>query len=356
MAEQVTTTPVFVHGALRLPEVEVDSYNIELRDDEGFLGDRGSKNAFREILEKWRKVVRKNGNDPFGDEPSDAISKKKLDSILIEGDLKAAGALHGAIEDFAQELALIIGRFLKTKGWRDTEALRIGGGFRGSRIGELAIGRATVILQADGTTIELNPIHHDPDEAGLLGAPHLAPTWAFKAHDAVLGVDIGGTNIRAGIVKLNLKKASDLSKAEIGKFELWRHGDEENLKRDDAVEGLAEMLEKLIKNAKKENLRLAPFIGIGCPGRIDEDGSIEQGAQNLPGNWESGRFNLPRTLCDAIPKIGDHETIVVMHNDAVVQGLSEIPYMRDCRQWGILTIGTGLGNARFTNRAETAGK
>jgi hypothetical protein len=39
-----------------------------------------------------------------------------------------------------------------------------------------------------------------------------------------------------------------------------------------------------------------------------------------------------------------------MHNDAVVQGLSEIPYMRDAEHWGVLTIGSGLGNARFTNR------
>ena len=52
----------------------------------------------------------------------------------------------------------------------------------------------------------------------------------------------------------------------------------------------------------------------------------------------------------AIPKIGDHETVIVMHNDAVVQGLSEVPSMRDYEHWGVLTIGTGLGNARFTNR------
>jgi hypothetical protein len=51
-----------------------------------------------------------------------------------------------------------------------------------------------------------------------------------------------------------------------------------------------------------------------------------------------------------IPQIGDHETSIVMHNDAVVQGLSEIPHMQDVEHWGILTIGTGLGNARFTNR------
>jgi len=38
-----------------------------------------------------------------------------------------------------------------------------------------------------------------------------------------------------------------------------------------------------------------------------------------------------------------------MHNDAVVQGLSEAPFMQDVRRWGVLTIGTGLANARFSN-------
>jgi hypothetical protein len=32
-----------------------------------------------------------------------------------------------------------------------------------------------------------------------------------------------------------------------------------------------------------------------------------------------------------------------------VQGLSEVHVMQDVRRWGVLTIGTGLGNARFTN-------
>jgi hypothetical protein len=44
--------------------------------------------------------------------------------------------------------------------------------------------------------------------------------------------------------------------------------------------------------------------------------------------------------------------MVVMHNDAVVQGLSELPNMQDYKRWGVLTIGTGLGNARFTRRAK----
>ena len=83
---------------------------------------------------------------------------------------------------------------------------------------------------------------------------------------------------------------------------------------------------------------------------IDDDGSIEKGAQNLPGNWESSKFNLPAALVEAIPEIGGHDTTVLMHNDGVAQGLSEVPFMQDFKRWGVLTIGTGLGNARFTNR------
>jgi hypothetical protein len=40
----------------------------------------------------------------------------------------------------------------------------------------------------------------------------------------------------------------------------------------------------------------------------------------------------------------------------VVQGLSEGPFMQDVERWGVLTIGTGLGNARFTNRRKDSAK
>src|SRR3954453_4025296 len=350
MADTATLPSIAEHGALRLPSVEVDSYNVELKDDEGFIGDRASKGAFRDIIENWRSELRKAGVDPLGEDASEELSKKKLDEILARGDTEAAGIIHGAIEDFSQEFALIIRRFLKLKEWKDTKRLVVGGGFRASRVGELVIGRAAVLLKADKINVELVPLHNDPDEAGLLGSVHLAPAWMFKAFDAILGVDIGGTNIRAGVIRLNLKAAPDLSKTKVWKFSLWRHGDEEDINREHAVDSLAEMLKGLIAAAKKKGMKLAPFIGVGCPGIIEDDGSIDRGAQNLPGNWESSRFNLPRNLHTSIPAIGENETSIVMHNDAVVQGLSEIPYMRDAERWGVLTIGTGLGNARFTNR------
>src|SRR5882724_11936175 len=352
MTDTITTpASLGVHGASRLPAVEVDSYNLELKDDEGFLGDRASRAAFHDILERWRKPLRKLGEDPFGETDSHELSRAKLSEILREGEPAAAAVIYSAIGDYADELATVVQRFLKARAWADTERIAIGGGFRESRIGELAIARANLILKAQGIAIDMVPIHQDPDEAALIGALFLAPSWIFEGHDSILAADIGGTNIRAGVVLPNVGKAADLTKASVWKSEKWRHADEEKLNREDAVDELTGMLKDLIKKANKEGLKLAPFIGIACPGKIEEDGSIAKGAQNLPGNWESSRFNLPARLVEAIPKLGDHEVTVLMHNDAVVQGLSEVPFMQDVKRWGALTIGTGLGNARFTNRA-----
>jgi len=355
MADDViTTTGIAHHGAARLPSVEVDSFNMELKDDEGFLGDRASKGAFREMFDRWRKPLVKSGKDPFGDVPSDKISKKALDDVLVGDDTEASAVVHSAIEEFAQELAHVTRRFLKTKAWAKTERIVVGGGFRDSRLGELAIARTEIILRSEDFKVEMLPIRFNPDEAALIGALHLAPSWIFEGYDAILAVDIGGTNIRCGVVETRWKKADDLSKASVWKAELWRHADDEP-SREGAVKRLVKMLKQLIDAAEDEGFKLAPFIGIACPGVINEDGSIEKGAQNLPGNWESSKFNLPASLVEAIPVIGDHDTAVLMHNDGVVQGLAEVPFMQDVERWGVLTIGTGLGNARFTNRKRDNG-
>ena len=284
MTDQTATLPALpVHGGKRLPPVEVDSYNLETKDDEGFLGDRVNKTAFHDILEDLRKPLRKGGDDPLGKQPTEKISRKALDELLASENLEAAGVVQGAIEGFAREFASVVRRFLKLKAWRDTERIVVGGGFRARRIGELAIGRAAVILKGDKVDVDLVPIRNDPDEAGLIGCVHLVPSWMLKGHDLILAVDIGGTNIRAGVVDLNRKRAADLSKAAVSEIELWRHADDKKISRDKAVDRLAKMLQKLISKAEKQDRNLTPFIGIGCPGIIEEDGSIDRGTQNLPG-------------------------------------------------------------------------
>lgn len=345
---KIQQTPIADHGGLSLPSVEVKSYNLETRDEDGFVGDRASSAAFREVLDEWRERLRAMGDDPLGDMPTGEIGKDQLDALLAHGDSDVAAVIHTAVEEFAARLAEVLRRFLRLKTWRGTERVAIGGGFRNQRIGELAIGRAEVILKSEEIEIELQPIRNHPDEAGLIGCAHLAPSWLFAGFDAILAVDIGGSNIRCGVVQLKLKKAADLSRAKLADTRIWKHADDEP-GRDEVVGELISMLEKSIAAAKRKKLRLAPFIGVGCPGLIKADGSIERGAQNLPGKWE-GSFNLPAVLKEKLPEIGDHETVIVLHNDAVVQGLSETPFMQDVGHWGVLTIGTGLGNASFVNR------
>jgi hypothetical protein len=333
-----------VHGSRDLPGLRVDGYNAELRESArggSFVGDRASSRAFHWLLDDLRERF---PEDPLGN--GDAVSKPRLDQMLREGDPEAGGVIVGAIEAWAQEFAGVIHRFLRLDEWRGTERIVVGGGLRGSRVGELAIGRTVVLLRGEGVSLQLVPIRHDPDQAGLIGAAHLFPRDWLTGGDALLAVDIGGTNMRAGLVALG--GSPDLSEACVAASEQWRHGEEEPT-REQAVERLAAMLRAMAQQADGKGLRLARLIGVGCPGLIDADGRIERGGQNLPGNWEEPGFSLPRRVAEAMPGWR-----VLMHNDAVVQGLSEAPWMRDVRRWGVMTAGTGLGNARFSNRSDPA--
>lgn len=340
-----------VHGNAELSSVVVETYNAELRDTEGFIGDRASNRAFRGIVDELRDRLKQVGDDPLGETPTADLSRKKLDKVLQEGDPEAAGVVHGAIEEFATEFTAVIARFLKLKGWRDVQSIVVGGGLRASRIGELVIGRTSVLLKTAGHKLDLLPIHHHPDHAGLVGAVHLAPSWMFEGHDAILAVDIGGSNLRAGVVEINLQKKKDFSRCAVAELDLWRYADEpEKPTREQAVTRIGDMLKRLIRHSEQK-LKLAPFIGLACPGLINAEGNIERGGQNLPGNWESSRFNLPARIREMVPKVGDHDTMIIMHNDAVVQGLSELPFIEQgVKHWGVMTIGTGLGNAAFTSR------
>ena len=226
------------HGGRVLPAVTVDTYNEELRDEDGFVGDRASGRAFRAILDDWRDKLRGQGEDPFGDKPTREISKTKLDKVLAAGDPVAAGLVHSAVEEFADELATVVRRFLRLEKWHGTERIVIGGGLSASHIGELAMGRAAVLLAAEGIAIELRTISNHPDKAGLIGAVHLAPSWVLAGHDAILAADIGGTNLRVGVVELKLKQEGRHLEGRRLEAQHWRHRDDEPT-REEAVERMA---------------------------------------------------------------------------------------------------------------------
>jgi predicted NBD/HSP70 family sugar kinase len=335
------------HGATQLPGLSIDSYNLAIHDPEGegFLGDRASQTAFRDLLDKARK--HRTRKDPFGKERSDEVGKKAIDLVLIGGDPDAAHLVHIAVEEYARRLAHVVRCFLAQQAWEGVERIVLGGGLPESKTGGLAIRRAMRLLKQSRAGVELHILQHDADEAGLLGWTHLLPSTARKRHHAFLAVDVGGTNLRCGIVEHRLGDEEDGSKARVIEHMRWRHADDEP-NRDEAVVRLAGMLNGLAAQARTLGVKLAPFIGIACPGQIQEDGSILHGAQNLPGDWEAP-FNLPQALGERLDRISGARATVVMHNDAVVQGLSERVRMRKAPRWGVLTIGTGLGNASYTN-------
>ena len=53
--------------------------------------------------------------DPLGKKPTDEVSKKKLAQMLTEGEPEAAALVQSAVEEFAQQLAQVIRRFLRLK-------------------------------------------------------------------------------------------------------------------------------------------------------------------------------------------------------------------------------------------------
>lgn len=327
-----------VHGSLDLPGVHVDGYNAELREQGGgFVGDRASNRAFHSLLDLL--------SDRFAGDPAGPgkVEKEQLDAMLRDGAPEAGGVIVGAIEHWSRQFAGVIQQFLRLPEWQETERITVGGGLRGTRVGELAIGRTVVLLRGEGIDIDLVPISNEPDKAGLIGAAALFPPAQRDRGDAMLVVDVGGTKMRAGLVTFGA--SPDLRDADAAAIAIWQHGDEEPT-RDEAVRRLIDLLRQVAAQADERRLRLVPLIGIGCPGSIRADGSIERGGQNLPGDWEDRRFNLPREVSAAMPGGPWH---VLLHNDGVVQGLSEASRMHDVRRWGVMTVGTGLGNARFTN-------
>jgi hypothetical protein len=114
MPKQAVDQPQLpTHGAAILPSVTVDSYNLEIEDEDGFVGDKATKGAFSDPLDKWRQPLKEVGQDPLGSKPSDEISNKKLAALLAEGEPDVAALVQSAVEEFAQQLTQVIRRFLR---------------------------------------------------------------------------------------------------------------------------------------------------------------------------------------------------------------------------------------------------
>lgn len=336
------------HGGRRLSKLTIESYNLTTRDAdaERFIGDRASETAFFEILDRIRRRER-TGRDPFGPAHGPKTDKTCVEHVMLGGDPDAAHLVHLAVEEYAMRLTELVQFYLAQPGWEGVERIVIGGGFHEKAFGALAIRRTERLLKSRRVPVQLLVLEHDADEGGLLGWVHAVSAETTRAFDAFLAVDIGGTHVRCGIVEHGLRRARDGSRACVVDRMQWRHGDD-NPAREELVLRIAAMLNGLAAQARTLGIALAPLVGVACPGEVLPDGSMAHGTQNLPGDWDAP-FNLPQVLGKQLDRINGAAPTVLMHNDAVIQGLSERSRMHDVERWAVLTIGTGLGNASYRN-------
>lgn len=137
-----------------------------------------------------------------------------------------------------------------------------------------------------------------------------------------VGIDLGGTNIAAGLVDENGKIIADISIPT-------------NAERDwkEIVADMAELSKRVIEKAGVELSEVAG-VGIGCPGSIDNAKGICSYSNNL--NMENA---------DIVSEFRKHFDIFVnLENDANAAALGE--YMvngNGAKSYVFVTLGTGIG-------------
>lgn len=140
-----------------------------------------------------------------------------------------------------------------------------------------------------------------------------------------IGIDIGGTNIGAGLVDKDLNL---IYRTEIPT---------KSYKGYDFIEKrIIRIIDKLIIKANKMNKQV-DFIGLGIPGISDANGDIVIHCHNL--NW----YNVPLGI-----NIRKRFSIdVQIANDATLAGIAEkaIGISKDYNSSVFITIGTGIGGS-----------
>jgi len=139
-----------------------------------------------------------------------------------------------------------------------------------------------------------------------------------------IGFDIGGTNIKAGVVHDNMKI---LCKRSV------------SFPSDEGYQKVAAILAELVRDMAKElNRQISDFqsIGIAAPGSIDAASTMILNAHNL------GFHNVPlkAEMNQYFP-----DTKVYLANDADAAALAELcaGAFRGCKTAVLLTLGTGVG-------------
>ncbi|TNJ46041.1 ROK family protein [Tamlana fucoidanivorans] len=148
--------------------------------------------------------------------------------------------------------------------------------------------------------------------------------------NAVIGVDLGGTAIKYGLInedKEILWSASKPSKASVSASEV--------------VDNILDSIQEAVKKSKELELGVVS-IGLGTPGLVEKSNIVVGGANNIKG-WS----NIP------LGKILSIRTGIktFIANDADMMGLGEFTLAPNYQHDSMLfiTLGTGIGGAIFIN-------
>lgn len=134
-----------------------------------------------------------------------------------------------------------------------------------------------------------------------------------------IGIDIGGTNIRACLMDDNYNI--------VDKFKM----------KNEVLLGPIENMDNLYNKINgKWQMYNIKAIGVACPGPLDLKNGIIINPPNLPG-WEN--FKIKEYLCNKF------ESPVIVNNDANVAGFGEamVGAAKDCESVYYITLSTGVG-------------
>ncbi len=142
-----------------------------------------------------------------------------------------------------------------------------------------------------------------------------------------LGIDIGGTSIKFGVVDLNARKiiAQSAVVTPVSKPE-------------DSVELIAKEIEKI-----KVSNQIKATIGVGAPGAMNLDRTVVRNPPNLP-DWHE-------VALKAMIEAKSPGVTVELDNDAKVATLAEAKFgaAEGLQNFIMLTLGTGVGGGIYAD-------
>jgi glucokinase len=146
-----------------------------------------------------------------------------------------------------------------------------------------------------------------------------------------IGVDLGGTSIKLGIVSDSgrlIKKVTVRTEAEKGKKQV--------------IENIKSGINELISSIKKSDYKIEG-VGIGCPGVVTPGKGIVEDPPNLPG-WK--KVNIGEIIQKEFKKK------VYVDNDANAAAIGELTFGsgKKYKSFIMITLGTGVGGGIVMNK------